>query len=83
MLSDLFEAKSLADCPDENIGLPDCPCGVFVADRIAGVIGEEAQALNFVEGAMLTTTRQVGREGMGAKTRQLDVRDTAAFEGKR
>lgn len=29
---------------------------------------------------MLTTTRQVGPEGMGAKTRQLDVRDTAALE---
>lgn len=29
---------------------------------------------------MLTTTRQVTPEGMGAKTRQLDVRDTAALE---
>jgi len=29
---------------------------------------------------MLTTTRQVDRQGMGTKTRQLDVRDTAALE---
>jgi ATP-dependent exoDNAse (exonuclease V) alpha subunit len=29
---------------------------------------------------MLTTTRAVTPEGMGAKTRQLDVRDTAALE---
>ena len=45
----LRDAERIADCRDENISLPDCPCGVLVADGIARVISEQAETLDLVK----------------------------------